>query len=270
MHLFPGTMAKATVYLKKLAAAQPDAIAPALKASPLSSDCITELKILSGLVTKAPKDNAAVRRSPGTDFIELIIPMLEATYDEHARNPCDLVLGDVSFEYWAVDSLDLDELIGHHGLLKQQEGVLKTRILMIRYQRGLIYTRTHELIPDFNQLRDWFMEHFLITYTTATAYMSVTSLITRFPLLLKAGLTFNQLRRHLNRIDTYLVAHPRLEEACTVTDGSVDAEIQPDSSTVILRDHAAKDADFELVSGLEEKEEDFPCFEKLTNQSDEH
>ena len=267
MHLFPGTMAKATVYLKKLAAAQPDAIATALKANPLSSDCINELKILSGLVTKAPKDNAAVRRSPGADFIELIIPMLEAAYDEHARNPCDLVLGDVSFEYRAVDSLDLDELIGHHGLLKQQEGVLKTRILMIRYQRGLIYTRAHQLIPEFNQLRDWFMEHFLHYLHYRYCIHECSFSIHEISPSTKSGINIRPVALHLNRIDTYLVAHPGLEETCTVTDGSVHAEIQPDSSTVILRDHAAKDADFELVSGLEEKEEDFPCFEKLTNQS---
>ena len=38
-------------------------------------------------------------------------------------------------------SLDLEQLAGHHGLLMTKEQSFKTRILFLRYQRSLIYTR---------------------------------------------------------------------------------------------------------------------------------
>lgn len=258
-------MANATKYIKKLSSAQPDAIATVLRANPLTPEMVTKLKELSEAVTKAPKAGDE-RRTPENDFLTIVVPLLENMMEEHAVNPTDVVLKPSYFQYGDIYGMNLEALAGHHGLLMKEECSLKTRMLFLRYQRGLIYMRAHELISDFVKLKNWLFDQFSITYTTATAYMSVASLITQFPLLLKSGLTYDQMRRHLTRIRTYCDnSSMSFSEACTVTDGANEATIEANPCVVHVKDHASRDADFEYVVINDEREEQFACFENLTN-----
>ena len=106
--------------------------------------------------------------------------------EEHSNNPKDIVLESVEFDYEEVNKFNLDKLIGRHSILIHQEVSLKTRLPLVRYQRGLIYLRAHSLIKDFEDLKRWFFDQFEITYKTATAYMSVASLISAYPLSLES------------------------------------------------------------------------------------
>ena len=146
-----------------------------------------------------------------------------------------------------------------------QEKSLKARMLMVRYQRGLIYLRAHDLEKDFDKLDTWLFDNFQVKYRTATAYMAVSQLINKFPLLIRAGLTFDQMRRHLTRIEKYCETHLGFDETCCVVADASEATIEPDPSAVTVCDYASLDADFEFVVNSEDKEETFACFEKLTN-----
>ena len=262
-------MANATKYLKKLATATPDAIATALRACPLDRATIGKLKDLSELIAKAPKETSASRRTPENDFLQIVLPKLEEMLAKHQENPTDVLLGSVSFDYQDVMSLDLEQLAGHHGLLMTQEKSLKTRMLFMRYQRGLIYIRAHHLIDSFEELKEWLINECGISYTTSTAYMSVASLIKTYPLLLKADLSFDQLRRHHNRLRSYLKAHPDfgLDESIVVTDGESEALVETNPNQTVVPDKAPRDADFEYVILEDEEEENFPCYEELAARS---
>ena len=97
---------------------------------------------------------------------------------------------------------------------------LKTRILYVRYQTGLLYKRAHQLITDFDDLKQWLMDNFVVSYSTVTAYMSVTSIIQEYPLLTKCELSFGQLRRHKVKLYEYFKTHPRFDEQCDIVQGN--------------------------------------------------
>ena len=114
----------------------------------------------------------------------------------------------------------------------------------------------------------FFLEKFEITYKTATAYLSVAALIDKYPLLLKSGLTFDQLRRHGNRMTTYFNTYPDfgLDETITATDGAGQSTITTNPNAVQVPDVAPQHADFEHIITTEEQEEDFPFFNELCTQ----
>ena len=108
-------MANATKYIKIIASAQPDAIATALKRDPLPREMVERLKSLSEAIAKAPK-GLSQKRTPENDFLTIIIPILEKLAMDQAENPNDFVIGEIKFEYHDVWRMDLEQLVGHHGL----------------------------------------------------------------------------------------------------------------------------------------------------------
>lgn len=262
----------ATKYITKLGKASPDAIQTAMRTSPLSAQTIRELKMLSEAVVKAPPttEGCKRRRTPEVDFTQLIVPMLDRVVQQHGENPQGLRVDAIEgFHLEDVSQWELVQLIQYHATLVSQEASLKTRILLVRYQRGLIYLRAHHLINNFRELRTWFDNNFYISYKTATAYMSVASLLRRYPIILKCGLSFEQVRRHNKRLNNYFEKHQGegVDESCDVSDGVNQATIQHTPDFPVVPDRATLDADFEMAYD-EENENDFPNFTELTENID--
>ena len=259
----------AAKYIRRLRNVNPDAIQTAIRANPLSDTTVRELKVLAESVVKAPSEKKRhERRTAEGDFNDLIVPLLERVIQENAGNPqgvrVDIVEG---FNLFDVSECQLVELIQHHTSLVSQETSLKVRILCVRFQRGAIYRRAHQLITNFEELQDWLFRNFSITYATATAYMSVTSLMERYPILLKSGLSFEQLRRHNRRLWKYLSQQTGVDETCDISDGVSTAAVQNDPFAVHVPDCAIGDVDFELVRNDERQEDAFEFFVDLTEES---
>lgn len=254
----------AAKYLKKIASAHPDAIETAIQSVELSASTIHDLKVLSEVIAKAPKDTMTSKRTPAGDFIKYIIPKLEQAIEGHTNHPEGIRLSLLDLEDPDIQNSTLGELINIHRRLMVCEKDLKTRILVVRYQRGLLYKRAHQLITDFEQLKQWLMDNFTVSYSTVTAYMSVASIIQEFPLLLKCDLSFEQLRRHKARLYQYFETHPGFDEQCDIVQGANVISVLADPYVVRVTDSASKDADFESTIVEDEKPADFPFFDDLT------
>ena len=254
-------------YIAKLGKMNPDAIQTAMESAPLSAVTIQELKVLSEAVRKAPKSTARDRRTPETDFLQFVVPLIERVINENRGNPQGLRIDAISgINVVDVSKYTIEQLREYHSTLVAQESSLKTRLLIIRLQRGLVYLRLHELMSEFDDVQGWISEHYHITYGTATAYMSVAALIKRYPILLKCGLSFEQIRRHNKRLSKFLSS--QLEDdvcgVCDISDGGkVTAAVQTDPHIVQVPDCASKDADFELVQEDDRQADEFPFFEDL-------
>ena len=261
----------ATKAILKLRVVAPDAIQTALKMNPLSASTIRELEALARCVEKAPEvTQRHQRRTLENDFLELIVPILERTLTEHQNNPRGFMVNKIEgFSISDVSNSTLDELLHLHEHLTSQENSLKVRILLVRYQRGMIYQRAHRLITKFDDLCAWFSSNFNITYSTATSYMSIASLLSRHPILLKTGLSFEQLRRHNKRLIKYLSDKEAVDEQVDISDGTHTAAIEGDAMAYEVPDCGALDADFELVKSDERGEDDFPFFAGLTALEDD-
>ena len=259
-------------YITKLASVGANAIQTALRQHPLSPECQRELATLAQAVEKAPKVQRDVkRRTPESDFHEHVLPKLKRVMEEHRRNPSDCVLQEVDLFFEDVKFCTKQELVARHRVLIEGEDSLKLSILLVRYQRGLVYLRAHELIPDFEELKDWLFKEFTIAYSTATAYMSVTKLLQNYPILLKAGLSFEQLRRHAKYIRAFAKKEGcELSETCVImtSGGQEVGTIAVSVSEVQVRDAAYHDADFEYHQGADEQQSSFPCFEALVAEVD--
>ena len=234
-------------YIKKLSGFSPDAISTAIRANPLSRETIQQLKNLSEMVAKAPKPAGRDQRTAAGDFLEFIVPKLESIAQQQRQNPqghrvatvANLAMTDTS-------TSELDDLLTIHRNLCAQEASFKTRILLVRIQRGLVYLRAHQLITDIEELQQWLSTNFAISYATATSYMSVTNLVKRFPGLVKCGLTFEQIRRHNKRLHTYFESHPEdgWNEACDITDSQSTVTVEPDPDAHQVPDCGAMDPGF--------------------------
>ena len=257
-------------YIRKLAGASPDAIATAMKAVHLSKETICELKELSEVISKAPKQTEK-KRTPEKDFIELIVPELERVMRNHKRNPRGYSVKPVQLTDLSLENASLEDLVAIHAEVFANEISLKAQLLFVRYQRGLIYKKAHELITDFEEFKEWIFSNFTISYGTATAYISVACLIANFPVLMKCSLSFEQLRRHGGRIRSYLEAHPGfgMNESCDVAFGATVIPIVVDPYSPTIADRAPQHPDFELFAAEDEKEEDFPSFGELTAANEE-
>ena len=108
-----------------------------------------------------------------------------------------------------VPTSHLTVLVTLHSSLYVQDASFKAIILLVRVQRGQIYVylRAHQLVTDIEELQQWFSTSFAISYATATSYMNVTNLVRRVPILIKCGLTLEQIRRHNKRLLTYFEPH---------------------------------------------------------------
>ena len=254
-------------YIKKLSGAHPDAIATAMQTVHLTQSTIKQLKELSDLVSKAPISSDE-RRTPDKDFLQYILPRLEKVMREHRTNPGGLLVDPVHLIELDLNEATLNDLVDLHTRLSTSESSLKTQLLFIRYQRGCIYRKAHEFLADFDDFKAWLLENFAMSYGTASAYISVAILLESYPMLMKAELSFEQLRRHGKRIKAYFEANPEfgMDESCDITVGNNTVTVRQEYAEEI-RDSAPQHADFELFTHVEEKETDFPHFAVLTDET---
>ena len=187
---------------------------------------------------------------------------------EHRTNPSGLLVDPVHLIELDLNGATLNDLVDFHTRLSISESSLKTQLLFIRYQKGCIYRKAHEFLADFDEFKVWLLENFAMSYGSASAHMSVATLLESYPMLMKAELSFEQLRRHGTRIKAYFEANPDfgMDESCDVTVGKATVTVRQEYAKEI-RDKAPQHADFELFIPLEEKETDFPHFAVLTDET---
>lgn len=253
-----------TQYLKKLAAVSPDALETALRVCPLSKETREQLKALSEIVVKASPTKTA-KRTPGDDFLKYIVPKIEKAVKEYQEKKRGFRLPDLKLELPDFINTDLENLVTVHEQLMQQELSLSTRLLYIRFQRGLLYKEAHKHMTDLEQFRNWLKEKFELSYSSVTAYIHVAELLKRYPMLFVCGLTFEQIRRHSTRIRSFCESCSdfSMDEPCDISDDVDVVSITAEPSEIKVPDMAPKDPDFEFFTDAEKTEDDFPFFDDM-------
>ena len=87
-------------------------------------------------------------------------------------------------------------------------------------------------------------------------------------MLLKSGLSFEQLRCHGKRLYKHLSQQTGADENCDLTDGVSEASVVSNPYVVKVPDCAIGDVDFELVQTDDTEEDAFEFFVDLTGEEE--
>ena len=63
------------------------------------------------------------------------------------------------------------------------EDGMETSLLICRYYRGLLFIAANRHISGKEEFKRWLFDNFMIAYSTARRYISVTLLLKSFPML---------------------------------------------------------------------------------------
>ena len=100
--------------------------------------------------------------------------------------------------------MSIDELIQMHSIILNQEGKLTQLQLILRFQKGMLYTEAYNRQKNNENLKQWFRDNLGVSYQVVWNHITVAMLLKRFPRLFVCGLSFEQLHKHSKRFIDYL------------------------------------------------------------------
>lgn len=103
-------------------------------------------------------------------------------------------------------SLSIEEMLKEHVTIVQTEEGLKAMVLIAQFSRGLLYLNLAEKLRQTgSNLREFVQKDNLsVAYTTILRYMTLATMILKYPRLLLCQLNFTQLMKHKTRLLNFL------------------------------------------------------------------
>lgn len=169
---------------------------------------------VSKVLTKSPvkiKKRKASKALPTSIeiFSTNVLPQIKTKLDEHERNDMPGgVIVQLSMDFAKdFNSMTMEQLKAEHRGSLLQEQHITLLDLCVRFYRGLLYIEAYKhatLHTPGSNCKDWFENHFRVSYNIAWRHITVALLLRRFPRLIVCGLSFNQLAKHNTNICSYL------------------------------------------------------------------
>ena len=103
----------------------------------------------------------------------------------------------------------LDEMLKEHAKIIQTEAGLNAMTLIAQYSRGLLYLQLAENLKQTGKSLREFIDNggLNVSYSTALRYITLASIVLKYPRLVLCPLTFSQIIKHKKRLMDFL-SHP--------------------------------------------------------------
>ena len=199
--------------IKHIAAFSEDAIAVGLQT--LTEDQWANFKIgldvLSSSLGKKDRRKTELKESKMSDesiFKEHILVQIQKRVIEAEKHETDRVLSIIVDHKIRTDytACSIEEMLNEHTTLVQTEEGLKAMLLITQFSRGLLYLKLIEKLKKKGSNLREFMDkgNLSVAYMTVMRYMTLTTILLKYPRLLLCQLNFTQLLKHKKRLLNYL------------------------------------------------------------------
>lgn len=198
--------------IKQIAAFSEDAIDQAFARVDIDKTQIsTLLQPLADVLGPQPKPKKKALKRPHmlSDeeiFSQRIIPLIEEKLlDYEQASLTQEPSWSLDFNYRTdFQTMTIPEMKRSHAEIIEREKTIEGMDLLLKFHRGFLYLITYSKKPSNQTARAWFKTTFGVPYSTALRYITVASLITKWPILLMCGLSYAQLLKHNKRLQAHL------------------------------------------------------------------
>lgn len=169
------------------------------------------LKDLPGNTSTGPKRMKS--QTPAQCFRYVILPKIDrclTTFEEQEESVTTTSWNPKPEFHIDFQSLTLDASKELHKKMLEEELSMTRLSLLMKRQRGVLYLHLYRIRDRSISPKDWFKQHFNVVYSTATRYMALAMLISRYPRLIVCELSFEELLFHKERLLKHISSDSQL------------------------------------------------------------